>query len=278
MKKFFTGLTALLVLICSCFAFTACKDIKKVEIKVEVFDGVESYSEYTLTLDMYRHLAPNTVDTIISYINDGYYNDAIFYKNKAYDTQVMFGDFKLDGAELVQKEIMPTIDGEFEKAGVKGSNLKNVRGAVGLWRSWYDSDDLYKTSSSAVDTGRANWYMPSITSASYNSNFCIFAMIDLDNTDNSDALTAIEDALSSINNYLDYEVYFTGEYDVTKANQNHGLTFNSVLASEFNEDDIDGLFTADGEQLVCYNHYTVRIPVVADTTQLALRLVSIKVK
>ena len=52
---------------------------------------------------------------MIKYINDGYYNDAIFYGEKFGD-KLFVGDLKMDeNGNIYQNEIMPTIEGEFEK-------------------------------------------------------------------------------------------------------------------------------------------------------------------
>ena len=74
-------------------------------------------------------------------------------------------------------------------------------------------------------------------------------------------------AFSSSENYVEYVIYYTGEYG--------NLTFHCVPADEFVEDDIDDLFKAEGAQLMSYNHYTVRVPM--HENEVAAKVVSAKI-
>ena len=162
---------------------------------------------------------------------------------------------------------MPSqIYGEFENNGTTGSNLVNESGSIGLWRSWYESNNnTYKTSN-AMDSGRATWFIPTVELSGYNGYFCVFAQYDKDETANAKAISAIKSILSD--NSTEYVIYFTGEYDVNKPDENFGLTFHAVLKADFDEDyDEDEntfggetVFTAEGAQLVCFNKRTVKIP------------------
>lgn len=278
-KKLIVRAIALVMICTAIFSFTACADVKKVELKLALYNYTDKVmyaeEEVTMTIDLYRHLAPETVDAIIAYINDGYYNDAVFYKMSGYSTQIMVGDLKMVDGELKQFT-KPAIEGEFEKGGTTGSNLLNARGSIGLWRTWNAYDNSYSTSSN-TDTGRATWFMPTEEISSYNDWFCVFAQIDLENSVNSTALDALVSAFSSSANYEEYVIYYTGEYDKEKVDENYGLTYNCTLKEDFIEDDVDDLFVAEGEELVCFNKYTVQVPKTSEG-ELGAKIISAKVK
>lgn len=285
LRKLIVNIVAVLMVVASCFTLTACKeDIKTVELKVSVYNYAESvadFEEVTLTIDLYRHLAPNTVDTVIKYIKEGYYNDAIFYKHANHTNQIMLGDLKQDSeGNIVQNAIKPQIKGEFEHGGTSGSNLTPKKGSIGLWRNWYAYDDSYQASNDAMHSGRSIWFMPTQTSTSslsgYSGWFCIFAQFDV----NSQAYALIENAIKE--HTEDYVVYYTGEWDESKADANYGLTYNCVPAGDFEEDDIEDLFVADESKAhyTCYNYYTVKLPVREDASNnsIAAKVISAKVK
>lgn len=254
------------VLISTCLGLTACKDIKTAEVKISA-----NGTEYTLTINLYRHLAPKTCKQLESYISEGYYSNALIYKNTAYSSQLMFGDLKIDNGEVVQAEIKPQIYGEFDKNGTTGSDLVSEKGTIGLWRTWAgaDADDNKYKATYGGDTGRATWYMPTDSIAGYTGYFCVFAKYDTSDSANSEAIDALTTVFSSSDNYKSYYIYYTGEYDASKENENYGLTFHCVLTSEYEKP--DDLFEAKKSQLACYNRQTVYI---AETT----KIVSITLK
>lgn len=282
LSKLFINLFAVLMLVVACLSFSACgKDIKTLQLKLEIYDYENNCtyaeSDVEMNIDLYRHLAPNTVDKIIEYVNDGYYNDTVFYRIKDKSAQIMLGDLKYDGEDVTLNAIKPMLDGEFENGGTIGSNLKNVKGAIGLWRTWtaYDGDEYYKTSTS-VDTGRSALYIPTNEITSYDSWFCVLGSLDLEDESTETALTAIIDAFGENGEYKEFEVYYTGEYDESKPNENFGLEFHCVPVADFDED-VEGLFEAEGTEYVCYNHYTIQIPVTGVSGKVATRVISAKV-
>lgn len=257
---------ALMLCVCA-VGFAACEDIKKVEVKFTA-DG----TEYTLNLDLYRHLAPKTVDAVIGFINDGYYNDAVFYMLDGYSSQIMVGDLKVEGGEIVLNDAFPEIYGEFDINGTTGSDLSSVKGSVGMWRSWYEGTSY--TTSAAGDTANGAWYIPTGDLSKYDGYFCVFAKYDTENADNSAAIEALTDFFASSENYEEYYIYYTGEYDASKASENYGLTFNCVKAEDYDEND-EGIFKADEEknELVRYNSTKVRLPL-----NFSVKIDSVKVK
>ena len=286
-KKILVNALAMLLLVVGCFSLSACKeDIVKIKLNVSVYnyaeeDGVVIGEEnVTLTVDLYRHIAKNTVDKMVEYINDGYYNNTVFYSLSSYANQIMLGDLVVKGTSNTPEfnAIKSQISGEFEKGGVSGSNLVAKKGSIGLWRTWYAYDNSYNFSNDTMHSGRATWFLPtntaSSTLSSYNDWFCIFAQFDLSG-DNAEAMELIQAALEE--NTTEYEVYYTGEYDATKPNENFGLEGHIVEADDFDEDEIENLFEAKDNQQVLYNHYTIKVPTVASTGAISAKITSVKV-
>ncbi len=271
-KKFVMLLT-LIMLVVSCAFTTGCADIKTLEVKVRIYDFENSKvlegDDYVLSIDLYRHLAPNTVDAIIDLVEDGYYDNAFFYQQSeiAYDSsnslkKILVGNFKYENDKIVE-QVAPHIEGEFERAGTVGNNLVNNKGFIGLSRSAYESDNNYNTTSNAHNSGRGTLYMPIEEISSYNGHFCVFGKFDVEEENNKrvfDALMALFDGDNA--NFDEYKVYYTGEYDESKPNENYGLKFNYVLNSEYNsmKDGIVNLFEAEGNQLLDYNAHKIYVP------------------
>jgi hypothetical protein len=200
-----------------------------------------------------------------------------------YSTQIMLGDLIAgDTSEVVKvkETVKPELGkGEFERGGTTGSNLVNAKGSVGLWRSWTKADGGYTTSSTAMNSGRASWFIPTDTISSYDGYFCVFGQYDAEDEDNKAVLDALSKAFGS-GNYDEYVVYYTGEYDATKANENYGLTAHIVEKANFDASAIEGLYKSENVKdkagLVCYDYYTVQVPVTASGT-VAAKITSAKI-
>lgn len=275
--KVFANLTVAVLACMACFCLTACEDLRTIEITFEVYNTAENVvEEKTLSVTMYRHLAPETVDAITGYAKDGYYDGAVIYQNTSYSSQIMLGSIISKDGELTFNEIKPEIKGEFKRGGTVGSDLTNVRGSVGLWRTWTVNENGYKTNGSTT-TGRAEWFMPTSSLSNYNGEFCVFAKIDLDDETNSDTFTDITTYVGG-SNRTSYTVYYTGEYDETKVNDNFGLTGHIVKTSDYEEP--EDLFTAEGNQYVEYNKKTINVPTYekANVTNFGVVVKSVKVK
>jgi cyclophilin family peptidyl-prolyl cis-trans isomerase len=220
MKRFIKFICTALVAILSsaiCLSLVACEDITSLSVTVSIYDKDASKNvEQTIEIDLYRHLAPDTVDAILSYVEQGYYNDLLFYKNadsEAYTSQVMVGDYAfVNGAiNAYTQDYVSPIDGEFEKAGVTGSNLLNIKGAVGLWRDWNKGDTYKQNSSNSYNSGKATWYMPTTNLTGYDGYFCMFGQIDLDDEDTATALSDLIALFSDSELYTSYTVYYLGD-------------------------------------------------------------------
>ena len=275
-------LISIALVVTCCVSTVGCGgNITTAEATMQIYNYTDAefydQDEVKTTIDLYGHLAPKTVAAITKYINEGYYNNALIYRMTDYN-QIMVGDLVLaDGAEgvvieddgatvnIIQNPIVkPALDGEFEIGGTTGSNLKNEKGSIGLWRSWY-SLGLDWLSTAATKTGRATWFMPTESLSSYNGYFCVFAKLALDQEETETAFNAITSIFTTSTSYTTFIVYYTGSYDATKADQNHGLTFNCVTQEYFNsldEEEVEqlGIFKAEGQQLECYNQYKIRVP------------------
>lgn len=273
MKKFFKKALCLVmcgIMLAACAGLTACEDIKTLEVK---FTADEAGTEYTLTVDLYRHLAPKTCAVIEKRVAEGFYDGTYIYKNDSYSKQIMLGDLKsVDGKVTVVKST-ETVTGEFEKGGTTGSNLLAKKGYVGLWRDWNasDNDGNKYEATNGMDSGSATWFLPTEAITDYDGYFCIFAVIDMDDAANSSAFDAMTGIFDD-SDCKEYVVYYTGEYDATK--DNCGLTSHCVLESDFNklsEEEKESVFEAEKDQSVAFNKRTVKLSENA-------KIVSVKVK
>ena len=246
--KIFTNLLAVLLLAVACVSIAGCskEDIKTAKLTLQLYNYSDNefyaQEEVTMTIDLYGHLAPKTVEAISKYINEGYYNNAIFYQADIKGVkQIMVGNLLVDGTNIVVDNkdnvniklnaIKPTLPGEFANNGIVGSDLVNTKGAVGLWRDWYASSDY--TYSTGMNTGRATWFMLDGPQTKYDGSFCVFGQFNLEDTANITAFDGLQSIFSNSNNYDEYVIFYTGEYDASKPNC--GLTFHCVTKDRFEE-------------------------------------------
>lgn len=278
--KIFVNVVAMAMTLCAALTFTACRDIKTVEVKLSVYNYTDNkFEEKTLTVDLYRHLAPKTVDNVLAAIKDGYYNDAVVYQFSSPSTLLMLGDFKVNGEEIVKQAERPMVEGEFEYNGLKGSNLVNKKGYIGLWRSYTAVGGSYKKSDVGMNSGTAVWYMPTTTLSSYDGYYAVFAKIDLDSSANSSAFEAVQ-AIFTDSHYENYEIFYTGE-------SSDALTFHIVRTDDLESEEeydaeaetYDGekIYKATGAELVSLNRRTVRIPV-SENGKRAVTVTGINIK
>ena len=87
----------------------------------------------------------------------------------------------------------------------------------------------------------------------------MFATYEL-NDYNKSILTNLESIFEKSDNYQEFVIYYTGEY----GENGEGLTFHCAKKYAFDENTIEDLFTATDEQLVCYNYYTIKVPMNSD--------------
>ena len=273
LKKTLTLVVAVLMTFACTLGLTACSttNIQKLQLTVQVYNYADDKQvDYTMNIDLYGHLAPKTVDAIVSYINEGHYNGLPFYKLESYSNQIMVGDYKFEDGALVKNAEKPTVDGEFTYGGQiteGGSPLYAKKGTIGLWRNWYAQDGSY-TSRAGTDSGSATWFIPTQTIDAYNDYFCVFAQYDLTDDDNNETITALTNIFDDADNYETFVIYYTGEYD--------NLTFHCVKSADFDADEIDDLFEAEDDQFVCYNKTEIKVPVTPNG-ELAAKIVKAEI-
>ena len=281
MKKLFklavNFMAVALMAVCS-FGLAGCEDIKKLELSLSLYNYSDSEfyaeSDVKFSVDLYRHLAPKTVDAVVAHVNAGYYDNAIFYQDTSESSLIFVGDLKLENGELKQNLIgdkLPSeIYGEFESNGTTGSNLVSEKGSIGIWRSYYEQDGSYTTSSDARDSGRATWYLPTATKSAFNGYFCVFAKFDTADTANAKAISALTSIFANSDYYTEYVIYYTGDYD--------NLQFHAMTKSDYDAlEEEPEVFEAEGKELVCFNKKTVKIPNVV-SGEISAKIKSIKVK
>lgn len=281
------------------FGLFACEDLKHIEVKVSVYDIDNArLVEKTMKIDLYRHLAGDTVDAITEYINKGYYDGTVFYVNKnttETGSAISFGDYSFDSSFSVVRNsasYVRSIRGQFEYNGTIGSDLVNAEGYLGLWRDW-TAKNGYTTSDAAMDTGRASLYMPTSNISSMNGYFCVFGKINLNDSETSSAWKLISNVMSNSTYYTNYTVYYYGTYDVSKASSDFGLTFGIMKTEDFSanynsdtkilhtdDGDIE-VFEGEGEEYVEYQRHNVYLPIWDNSGKgniITAKIVSVKVK
>lgn len=167
MKKLFAFTLALLTFAVLPFTM-ACgnREIIKMYVNVDIYEGGEFARTTTLTYDLYRHLAPKSVDAVTSLAKSGYYNGSTFYRLSDASGSVMFGGYRYDqNGNLLKDAEQATLEGEFAKGGTIGSPLKADQGNLLLWRWWNAGTELSET---GYQTGSAGMLMiPQVEDGTY---------------------------------------------------------------------------------------------------------------
>ncbi len=294
MKKFFKMMVCLMALVVAsvcCLGLAGCKDMKKLQINLQAYNySSKEWEDKTLTVDMYRHLAPRTVDAMVENINNGIYNNTAFYTIQNYSDQFFMGDLVFKNNTLEQNVYVPRVEkGEFTNGGVVGSDLTHLKGSISLWRTWLAGDGY--SNSNGANTGRGTWSFSTTANDGYNDKFCIFAKIETvgeQYIENVQAFQAIQDRVkdTTTSRTQIYVIYYTGEYvydeNITddSAVRNNGLTYHCVTLEDYNnmsDAELDEIFVAEGDQYACYNKMEVRVPIVdknAENWELAIKVVS----
>ncbi|MDY6368048.1 MAG: peptidylprolyl isomerase [Clostridia bacterium] len=271
MKRFLKTacvLLSVLMLFAAFMTLAACEDLKTVNVKVSVYDASsEKMVEKTVKITLYRHLADDTVDAITDYINKGYYNDLVLYKNTESNTQqIMIGDLNYKNGQVVDYassvSYVHAIAPEFNAAGVTGSDLKNTEGSIGLWRTWLANGSFSSNVDAAFNSGWSTLFMPTTDINSYNGYFTVFGKIELTDEETSEAVALVKNVLNSGKEgeqIAYYTVFYTGEYG--------NLVYNCMPSDEFDEqyasdeDFKNSVFAAEGEQFVSFNRRKIVVPV-----------------
>ncbi len=286
-KKILNVVISFALIVCS-ICMISCNKIKTVEVSVQVYDYTQAKflaeDDVNFEIELFRQLAPKTVDAIVSHIESGFYDDTFFYVDKDTSYSALFvGDLKFDEngnivQNLIDGKLPSEIYGEFESNGVTGNNLGVTKGIVGLYRSYYVNDLNFDVSSQARNSGRATLFMPQETAfSSYVGHFCMFGRYDTEEGNANKALSAVMDVLTTTGSYDAYMIYYTGEYDASKVDENYGLEFHCILESEFEELEESDYFTPSGEQLQSLAPRRINVPKTVDS-KVTASLKSVKVK
>ena len=192
MKKIVTiGLIAVMAAVMALSAGCGAK-ITTVTMKIRLYTAATTYDTYEMKLDLYEHLAPDTAKAFKEWVEDGVYDNMVFYKTDLYSSQVMVGDLKWVDGKLEQIAPQTFADAEFAANGTVGSNLTNVSGSFGLWKN-FDREAGY------VSSGHRNTvstiYMPTSTISAYDGYFCVLGQYS-DDEASVDAMTEIKDVLN----------------------------------------------------------------------------------
>lgn len=265
MKKFVIGILTFALSVFTLFSMTACDRIVKLTFSLTVYNEDTSATEQkTLTFDMYENLADSAVAAVRDAVNNGSYDDCVFYKQNtdrgtSISSQLMFGSLKRSGSSYVKAEQAAVPDAEFEKNGVTGSNLTNSVGYLGLWRSWTSTKGYTTT---GYRTSIASLYMPTSDISSYNGYFCVFAKYSAQ--EDLDLINDIIALFDSSENYTEYTCYYTANTDGTLYLDGEGNpVWNIVLSSAF--DDVTNAYDSGDDSSAGtnpdtqYDSYTVTV-------------------
>ncbi len=266
-KRIFTVALSLLMML-GCFFAVACEDIKKIEITFNVYDFEEKeVEEKVITVKLYRHLAKETVDSVIKNVSEKSYYDGVTpyiitgidkgeLGGEAYVNQILLGDLIYENGSFKQNEIsVDFVKGEFTAGGVEGSNLKNEEGSIGLWRNKTVNESYINNGS--ADTGKATLYMPTSSITSRDGYFCVFGKFDLEKEENVETWSIIKNTVDSASNREEYVIYYTGEYNTSSSVKNNGLEFHCIPIDEYEEMDKTNVFMPSGNEFYSYFPTTI---------------------
>jgi len=283
MKRFLNFLMIAVLAVVFVLPATACGEkISKLNITLAIYDVEEEKTEdVTLSFDLYDNLAPDAISAVKTWVKDGYYNGLVFYKQSKYinqstDSQIMYGGYKLVDGALTKNSQKLLENAEFEKNGTIGSNLTNVKGAIGLWRDWA-GDSNYKNS--GYGKTNSTLYVPttSLTSA-YDGYFCLLGKYSTSN--DLAIIEQIVELMSDDDHYTKYTCYY-------EANEDGSLKLvegNPVWKAMLTEDFADATdlpvykYESDGQASTTnpntgYESYTISI---LNADKLTVKSISVK--
>ena len=277
MKRFLRLLMVAVMVVAFVLPLSACGNkIVTLSLEVSVYNVEdEKVEDKTINFDLYANLAPDAVNAVKGWVNDGYYNGLVLYKQSKYITQstssqLMYGGYKLENGKLIKNAQKVLPDAEFEKNGTVGSDLSNVKGAIGLWRDWSGTSNGYRYS--GFEQTNSTLYIPTTSLTTYDGYFCLLGKYST-----SDDLTVIEEIITLLVNedyYTSYTCYYEAEDDGSLKLDNGNPVWKSMLTEDYSDvkDDLNVYSAKDGEDK-SYELYTVSV-INADK----LTIKSIKVK
>ncbi len=291
MKKIFSTMIMIVMLLVCCFSFSACgEELVNVEVKFMV--GSE---EKTIEFVLYKHLAPESVGQFEELAEKGYYNDLIMYKSNVQGSAIAIGQYKSTTDGIAYNDAydsVATIKGEFAKGGTTGSNLYANKGAICVWRWWDENQG--GLSKSGYDTGSAGGIMLPLSSSFNDSQIegatLIAVMGHVADADKSEYEKIVDSASKAWSDVDEYHVFYIlrdgeleriiltdDEYDdmVEDGVYTETETIDNEL-EEFTYDIIDPTDddTATEYQLNKYKNATISVP----TKENRITVVSVTIK
>ena len=217
MKKLLRTLTILIMAVMLLPTVIACTYIENghewqdVEFTISYTDENGEDKEMQSILSLSVNFTEQTTKRVKALIEEGFYNDTALVYDYNYD-YVHFGSFKIEDGEYVDliKDVEP-IKGEFEKGGIKGSNLRATAGSIVMVRN-EDSEDA---GAPRYDTATYKFVLLLNNDNDFNyRESCVFGKIDDDTLE----------ALTEIVSYTEYDsddktrCRYLGDRDTDKGN------------------------------------------------------------
>ena len=177
MKKKIILTSIALILILGIIAYMAYGYYHKQTLKAENPIVTMEIADYgTVKMELYPHMAPNTVRNFIKLINEGYYNGLTFHKVK--ENLIQGGDESGDGTGTTTY----SIEGEFSENGFKDNTLSFERGTLGLARQdftimyYYTGDANYLTQ--GYNSGCAQFFITAENcKEQFDGYYCAFGKV-----------------------------------------------------------------------------------------------------
>jgi hypothetical protein len=238
MKRFLNFLMIAVLAVVFVLPATACGEkISKLNITLAIYDVEDEKTEnVTLSFDLYDNLAPDAVSAVKTWVKDGYYNGLVFYQQSKYinqstSSQIMYGGYKLVDGVLTQNSQKLLESAEFEKNGTIGSNLTNVKGAIGLWRDWA-GDSNYKNS--GYGKTNSTLYIPTTSlTSTYDGYFCLLGKYSASN--DLAIIEQIVELMANTDYYTKYTCYYEADEDGTLKLVDGNPVWKSMLTEDFDD-------------------------------------------
>lgn len=130
-----------LFLIVNClFLGTSCKkkDNNKerdvIDMNKRIFAQIEFSNGDKVNLELFHDKAPKTVENFIKLAQSDFYNGTIFHR-VIKDFMIQIGGYYLDGNNLVPKEKVESIYGEFSENGWSQNDISHEKGVISMARA-----------------------------------------------------------------------------------------------------------------------------------------------
>lgn len=109
-------------------------------------------TEDVINLELYRDVAPKSVDNFIKLVNENYYDNTVFHRIID-GFMIQTGGYKIENNTLLELGNANTIEGEFASNGFNNP-LKHELGVISMART---SDPNSASSQFFICAGTANW-------------------------------------------------------------------------------------------------------------------------